>query len=207
MPRPVTQDRRRRDIVDAAMSLLLEAEEGRIGIPDVARQLDVTPNAVRYYYPDTDALLWAVRERAEQRFLVQRSEAIAAAADPPTKLVRAMEVGLPEGPDDVEWRVTFRPVMASRFTPEFGELISDVFNRQAEIYRKLVVSGAEAGAFAPVEEAQDVARTLMVMEDYLGFRIVALDPSFSRDEALRLMSRYASLALGVTIEPLAAEDR
>jgi len=201
MPRPVTQDRRRRDIVDAAMSLLMEAEEGRVGIPDVARHLDLTPNAVRYYYPDADALLWAVRERAEQRFLVERAEAIAAVADPRRKLVRAMGVGLPDGPDDVEWRVTFRPVMASRFTPTFGELISEVFHRQAEIYRDLVVSGSESGAFTPVEEPDDIARTLMVMEDYLGFRIVALDPAFTRAEALRLMCRYASLALGVTIRP------
>lgn len=202
MARPVTQDARRRDIVDAAIGVLIEADGDAVSIADVARRLDLTPNAVRYYYRDSEALLWAVRERVEQRFLADRVTALREHTDPRDQLVRAMGAGLPWGPDDAEWRVTFRPVMAGRLTPEFGAMISDVFNRQAAIYEEVLTSGVAAGVFSPRVPVADIARTLMVMEDYTGFRVVALDPSFSRAEALRLMRQYAALATGSELPDL-----
>jgi hypothetical protein len=41
--------------------------------------------------------------------------------------------------------------------------------------------------------------TLMSMEDYFGYRIVARDPELSRATALRLMRQYAELATGVSL--------
>jgi hypothetical protein len=41
--------------------------------------------------------------------------------------------------------------------------------------------------------------TLMSMEDYLGYRIVARDPEMSRRTALRLMREYAELATVATL--------
>lgn len=41
--------------------------------------------------------------------------------------------------------------------------------------------------------------TLMAMEDYLGFRVVARDPELSRETALRLMRQYAELATGTRL--------
>lgn len=195
--RPITRDRRRRDIVDAALNLLIEEDRAEVGIVDVARRLNLTPNAIRYYYRDSDELLWAVRERVEERFLSQRIAALESIDDPWEQLVHTMEGGLPDGPDDAEWRVTFRPLMASRHTPEFGQLISDVFGRQQEIYRGIILEGERRGVFSPRHPADDIARVLMVMEDYQGFRIIALDPAFTRSEALRLMQEYAAAALGV----------
>jgi hypothetical protein len=41
--------------------------------------------------------------------------------------------------------------------------------------------------------------TLMSMEDYFGYRIVARDPALDRPTALRLMREYARLATGTTL--------
>ena len=41
--------------------------------------------------------------------------------------------------------------------------------------------------------------TLMSMEDYLGYRIVARDPLIGRATALRLMRQYAELAVGAEL--------
>ena len=43
--------------------------------------------------------------------------------------------------------------------------------------------------------------TLMSMEDYLGYRIVARDPLVDRATALRLMRGYAEGATGATLPP------
>ena len=211
MARPITQEARRRDIVDAAMQALIASDGDEVSIADVARHLSLTPNAVRYYYRDVDALLWAVRERAVERFMTGRVRAVAALDDPREQIVRAIEIGLPNGPEDAEWRVTFRPVMGGRITPQFGELISDIFNVQVAIYEDLLVAGAESGIFTLAAPAADVARTLMVMEDYLGFRIVAFDPSFTREIAIRLMRQYAAQFTGCelpdSVGPAEPSDR
>jgi hypothetical protein len=47
--------------------------------------------------------------------------------------------------------------------------------------------------------ARDIAMTLMALEDYLGYRIVARDPELDRSTALRLMREYAELATGVRL--------
>jgi hypothetical protein len=41
--------------------------------------------------------------------------------------------------------------------------------------------------------------TLMALEDYLGYRIVARDPALDRQTALRLMREYAELATGALL--------
>lgn len=41
--------------------------------------------------------------------------------------------------------------------------------------------------------------TLMAMEDYLGYRVVARDPDMRRGTALRLMHGYAELATGAQL--------
>lgn len=199
MARPVTQEARRQDIVDATITLLQEADGAHVTIPDVARRLNLTPNAVRYYYRDADELLRAVRQRVDERFTVARRAAVNEHADPRRQLTRAMELGMPSGPDDAEWRATFRPIMSSRWSAEFGQMISEVFGAQAAVFQEILEAGATAGVFTLALPAADIARTLMLMEDYNGFRIVALDPQFTRADALLLMRNYAALVTGADL--------
>ncbi len=68
-----------------------------------------------------------------------------------------------------------------------------------DLYVELLTGGAEQGVFQLQHAARDIAMTLMSMEDYLGYRIVARDPRVSRATALRLMRQYAELAVGVSL--------
>jgi hypothetical protein len=47
--------------------------------------------------------------------------------------------------------------------------------------------------------ARDAAMTLMAMEDYFGYRIVARDPEITVSTAVRLMRGYAELATGARL--------
>jgi hypothetical protein len=62
-----------------------------------------------------------------------------------------------------------------------------------------LLAGSKAGVFQLKCPARDIAMTLMSMEDYLGYRIVARDPELSRATALRLMRQYAELATGARL--------
>lgn len=201
MARPATKELRRREIVRAALEVLTEAEHAEVNIVDVARHMGLTPNAIRYYFRDNDELNQAIDAHVMSRFLDLRVAEVSLFDDPRAKLVRAMELGLPNGPDDLEWRTTFRPLLASRVTEEFGAYVSDVFHQQQAVYRSILIEGEERGAFALRQPATDVARLLLALEDYLGLRITLLDPQFTRAEALRLMRDYAALATGAELPP------
>jgi hypothetical protein len=77
--------------------------------------------------------------------------------------------------------------------------VQGIYHRQVTLYTQILSAGATAGEFTLRSPAKDVAMTLMSMEDYLGYRIVARDPDLSRPIALRLMREYAELATGARL--------
>lgn len=197
----MTQALRRREIVDATLSVMTDSGSTDIRLADVARRLGKTTNAIRYYFKDNEALRLAVREHVEDRFVGDRRSALAAIEDPRARMVRAMELGLPSGPDDIEWRVTSGPLTAFRVTAEFDEIASEVFHRQQMLYRELLDDGVDRGLFTLRFPADDVACLILSMEDYFGVRIVLRDPRFTRAEALRMMTDYAAAATGAEFPP------
>jgi hypothetical protein len=110
-----------------------------------------------------------------------------------------MAAGLPSGPEDAEWRAIWRAVLAAGFELDQRRDVQAIYHRQVDLYRDLLTRGAQAGAFRLNSPARDIAMTLMSMEDYFGYRIVARDPALDRPTALRLMREYARLATGATL--------
>lgn len=203
MARPNRQAQRREDILGAAISLLERHDVATLRMGDVAAELDLTANAVRYYFKDVEALMTELALRSDVRFRDQRLALIDAIADPPEQLARVIEAGLPLGPEDAEWRAIWRAILAAGFELPRRPEVQGIYHRQVELYAQLLEAGAAAGAFALAVPATDVAMTLMSMEDYLGYRIVARDPLVDRATALRLMRSYAELATGASLPPAA----
>ena len=107
--------------------------------------------------------------------------------------------GLPTGPEDAEWRAIWRAVLAAGFELDQRADVQGIYHRQVGLYTDLLDAGSKAEVFHLKSPARDIAMTLMSMEDYFGYRIVARDPQISRATALRLMSQYAELATGATL--------
>ena len=99
----------------------------------------------------------------------------------------------------VIWRAIWRAVLAAGFELDQRSDVQGIYHRQVKLYTQILSAGAAAGEFALRSPAKDVAMTLMSMEDYLGYRIVARDPDLSRATALRLMREYAELATGARL--------
>lgn len=202
MARPNRQAQRREDILGAAISLIERHDGATLRIGEVAAELDLTANAVRYYFKDVEALMTELALRSDVRFRDQRLALIDAIDDPSEQLARVIEAGLPLGPEDAEWRAIWRAILAAGFELDRRPAVQGIYHRQVELYAQLLDAGAAAGAFTLTAPATDVAMTLMSMEDYLGYRIVARDPLVGRATALRLMRSYAELATGARL-PLA----
>lgn len=199
MARPNRQVQRRGEILDAAIALIERHDLATLRLADVAEELGLTANALRYYFKDMGELLSALALRSDGRFYNDRLAVIATTADAATQLALTIAAGLPSGPEDAEWRAIWRAVLAAGFELDQRGDVQGIYHRQVGLYTDLLSSGERAGAFRLAAPAGDIAMTLMSMEDYLGYRIVARDPGVDRRTALRLMRQYAELATGVSL--------
>ena len=196
MARPNRQTQRRTEILDAAIGLIERHDLATLRVTDVAAELGLTANAVRYYFKDMPELLSALALRSDVRFYDERLAIVERTDDVDEQLARTIAGGLPTGPEDAEWRAIWRAVLAAGFELDRRRDVQGIYHRQVRLYTSILTAGEESGRLRLRSPATDVAMTLMSMEDYLGYRIVARDPEMSREIALRLMREYAELATG-----------
>lgn len=199
MARPNRQIERRGDIMDAAIALIERHDLATLKLADVAAELGLTTNALRYYFKDMPALLSELALRSDVRFYDQRIREGAGIDEPAARLAMTIAAGLPTGPEDAERRAIWRAVLAAGFELDQRPDVQGIYHRQVGLYTDLLNSGSHAGAFELTHPARDIAMSLMSMEDYFGYRIVARDPELSRATALRLMRQYAELATGARL--------
>jgi AcrR family transcriptional regulator len=197
--RPNRQTQRRKEILDATIGLIERHDLATLRLTDVAAELGTTANAVRYYFKDMHQLLSELALRSDVRFYDDRLAAAMRTRDVREQLAMTMAAGLPTGPEDAEWRAIWRAVLAAGFELDQRRDVQGIYHRQVKLYIRILNAGVKAGTFALQTPARDVAMTLMAMEDYLGYRIVARDPELSRKTAVRLMHQYAELATGATL--------
>jgi AcrR family transcriptional regulator len=197
--RPNRQVERRGDILDAAIALIERHNLASLRIADVAAEIGLTANAVRYYFKDIDQLLSALALRSDTRFYDERLAVVERTENAQAQLALTIAAGLPTGPEDAEWRAIWRAVLAAGFELDQRHDVQGIYHRQVGLYTRVLRTGAETGAFALASPAGDIALTLMSLEDYLGYRIVARDPALDRPTALRLMREYAELATGARL--------
>ena len=199
MGRPDRKAERREDILRTAIALLERHDVAALRLVDIAGALGVTPNAVRYYFKDVDALVLELALRSDVRFHDDRRAATADLDDPAEKLAVVIAAGLPTGPDDAEWRAIWRAFLSAGFELDRRPQIQGIFHRQVRLYAEVLQEGDDRGVFHLSRPAEDVAMTLMSLEDYLGYRIVARDPAIDRETALRLLQGTAEQATGATL--------
>ena len=75
MARPNRQVERRGDIMDAAIALIERHDLATLKLADVAAELGLTTNAVRYYFKDMAQLLSELALRSDVRFYDDRLRA------------------------------------------------------------------------------------------------------------------------------------
>ncbi len=109
--RPNRQVERRSEILDATIALIERNDVANLRIADVAAELGLTANAVRYYFKDMAELLSELALRSDARFYDDRHRVIDRTAEPAAQLALTIAAGLPTGPEDAEWRAIWRAVL------------------------------------------------------------------------------------------------
>ena len=145
MARPNRQTQRRAEILDAAIGLIERHDLATLRLTDVAAELGLTTNAVRYYFKDMHQLLSELALRSDVRFYDDRLAIVERTDDVREQLALTIAAGLPTGPEDAEWRAIWRAVLAAGFELDQRDDVQDIYHRQVKLYTRILSAGAEAG--------------------------------------------------------------
>jgi DNA-binding transcriptional regulator YbjK len=196
--RPKNQTARRAHLVAAARRAIVEHGLASVRIRDVADSAGMASGSVTYYFRELDDLFQEVFADAVERFSSLRRVAAEHIEDPGDRLVATIRSGLPTGPDDELCCLLYEFAPQARKRPGDAGLRRTLYDRQVELYRSLLTSGADAGAFALTAPADEIASNLVALEDAYGYHIIA-GTSMTREKAEQHLIGYADVATGTRL--------
>lgn len=201
MPRPRNQASRRAQLIDAAATAVVRVGGAAVKLRDVAEAAGVTPASVLYYYADVRELLAAVYERATATYVSRREQAVAAEAGPVEQLRLCIDSGIPwPGEPATSTRLLFELYPVALRDESLGDWRRDLFERQVECYRQVLLRGADTGDFALTGDATALGRSFVALEDGYAMGMLAGGMTVAEIES----ALYAH-ALRVTGHPAFAE--
>jgi len=172
MARPRRQEERRAALIEATYAAGKEHGLRSLSLTDVAAEAGLTRGAILYYYEDLDALLVEAHAAGIQRFCDERDDALAALADPRAQLAAAIDAGLPDGPDDALMSLLYEFDVLAGNSALHDELVQKLYLRQLATYRGVIAAGRESGVFEPALDDEQLAMTMVALEDAYGLHIV-----------------------------------
>lgn len=192
MGRPKRQEERRAALIEATYRAGAERGLRALSLTDVAASAGLTRGAVLYYYADLDALLVEAHSAGVARFCDERDDLIAALADPRAQLAVAIDAGLPSGPDDALMRLLYEFDVLAGGSSLHDELVQKLYVRQLATYRGVFASGRSAGVFSPRLDDEQLAMTMVALEDAYGLHVVGGNALMTVDAARGAMRAVAA---------------
>ncbi|KJQ55777.1 hypothetical protein RS85_00358 [Microbacterium sp. SA39] len=129
-----------------------------------------------------------------QRSCDERDAALAALAaldDPREQLGAAIDAGLPDGPDDALMSLLYEFDVLAGNSALHDELVQKLYLRQLATYRGVIAGGRESGVFTPALDDEQLAMTMVALEDAYGLHIVAGNALMSVPKAAAAMRAVA----------------
>ncbi|MEJ8280084.1 TetR/AcrR family transcriptional regulator [Pseudonocardia spirodelae] len=168
----------RRRILDAAWTLIADQGYHRVRTADVARAAGTSTAAIHHHFPTRSELLdSALRHNVRLAFDRQVAE-LDAVADPHARLLRLIELQLPDGALlEREWSIWIQVWAESAIDPARRALYWHAYDRWFRSIAMTLAEGAAAGVFVP--DAAEHTRRLTALIDGLGIQVMARTPGTS----------------------------
>lgn len=152
----------------------------------------MSSGSVLYYYPELEDLLVEVHRETVERYYQQRLGAIPSNGSSTARLAAALAAGIPADPDNLTARLLYEMHALCESSPAHAKLMSSLFDREVALYHSILETGASTGEFTLALSPEDVARTLVALEDGLGLHVVSRNSSVSPARANEVLRRCAS---------------
>lgn len=175
-------DGARKRILDAAWTLIAERGYHQVRVADVAAAAGTSSAAVHYHFPGKDALLGEALRHNVELAVDRQSAALADLPDPHARLLRLLELQMPEGPVlEPEWSIWMQVWVEAVLDTAPDEHAPHEHHRRA-LYREAqdrwfrtvlmtLTEGVDAGVFRPGDQELR-ARQLTALVDGLGVGVM-----------------------------------
>jgi AcrR family transcriptional regulator len=169
-------DGARKRILDAAWTLIATRGYHQVRVADVAAAAGTSSAAVHYHFPGKDALLGeALRHNVELAF-DRQSAALADIPDPHARLLRLLDLQMPDGPVlEPEWsiwmQVWVEAVLDTGPADHRRALYREAQDRWFRTVLMTLTDGAATGVFRPGDQELR-ARQLTALVDGLGIGVM-----------------------------------
>lgn len=193
-----TADKRREDMIRAALDVIAERGYPDTRIADVAERAGASPALVIYYFATKDNLLTEAMRLAEDYWYdlgAARMVAIDSASGRLEWIVAS--TCLPQVDEDLPepWALWLDLWAQAVRHPEVARMRADFDARWRATIAKVVSEGEASGEFSPVDP-MDFAITLSALLDGLAVQIALEDPVVSPETAFACAMTFAADRLG-----------
>jgi AcrR family transcriptional regulator len=189
---------RRAQMLRAALDVIVERGYADTRIADVAERTGTSPALVIYYFKTRDQLLTEAIRYSEDTWYaeyVQRIEQIPTAAGRLAELIGMNCLPGTDPEPNSYWLLWLDLWALSPRNAGVAAVRAKSDERWRETIRSIVLSGQEAGEFAPVD-ADDFTITLSALLDGLAVQIALEDPAVPPQRTYDLAMRFAAGQLG-----------
>jgi TetR/AcrR family transcriptional regulator, cholesterol catabolism regulator len=197
MPRPNRKAERRLAILDAARDVAVREGAAGTTLRAIATAAGMESSSVFYYFGGLNEIVRELVYAASDRFIAAITEAVAGATTPAERLAAAIEAGSTGGLEGDESRILYEFWATGLRDESLNDADHALDRRQVEIYRGILDDGIEAGVFRPRIPVDEVAWSLVALEDGLVMDILA--GTKTRDEVTALIRSVAEALLDVSL--------
>lgn len=191
---------RRRQILQAAVTVIGERGLCDTRISDIAQRSQASSALVLYYFGSKDRLLAEALAFSEERFYQETAEELATVESATEQLARLIERSCAPGRASRnnwrdEWLLWLDLWALSPRDPEVARDREALDRKWRETIAGIVRRGQARGEFAPMD-ADDFALRLSVMLDGLAIQVVLGDPDVSPERMYQICARMTASELG-----------
>jgi AcrR family transcriptional regulator len=199
-PRRKLSAERRRQILDAAVSVVAERGLCDTRIEDVAKRAGTSAGLVIYYFGKRDRLLAEALAYSEQQFYAEAKRDLASIESARDQLAHLLRQSCSTGSyGDLEWRdgwLLWLDLWArAPRDPDVARDRQQLDRRWRETIAEVVRNGQERGEFGPVDP-DDFAVRLAALIDGLAIQVVLGDPDVPAERMFDLCMTSAASELG-----------
>jgi AcrR family transcriptional regulator len=194
---------RRAQMLRAALDVIVERGYADTRIADVAERTGTSPALVIYYFKTRDQLLTEAIRYSEDTWYAEYVQRIAQIPTAAGRLAELIGMNCLPGTDpepNSYWLLWLDLWALSPRNAGVAAVRAKSDERWRETIRSIVLSGQEAGEFAPVD-ADDFTIMLSALLDGLAVQIALEDPAVPPQRTYDLAMRFASGQLGFDAKP------
>ena len=178
------EEDRKAAIVAAAVAVVVERGYGAARVSDIASRAGTSTGTVHYYFPTKVDVLDAALQHASERSSIRHSGELASLDDPRERLLRLIELQLPDGQIADEWAIWLEFWNEARHREELRARNREVYARWVGLIESIVRDGVSRKQFNKAVDPADFAVRFAGLFDGLGIQVL-LQPTLDNRWRLR----------------------